>query len=78
MCTRTTAVCACWCAECDTEYPAHCCSCFKLGTGCCTRHRFTDIRLTRKRFATSRSLAPSSISTAAANRTYHEIQEALT
>jgi hypothetical protein len=33
------------------------------------RHRFADIRDTRKRFAISRSLAPASISSAAANRT---------
>ena len=33
------------------------------------RHRFADIRDTRKRLATSRSLAPASISSAAANRT---------
>ena len=33
------------------------------------RHRFTDIRDTRNRFATSRSLAPPSIISAAASRT---------
>jgi len=33
------------------------------------RHRFTDIRDTRNRRATSRSLAPPSIRSAAANRT---------
>jgi hypothetical protein len=33
------------------------------------RHRFADIRLTRNRFATSRSLAPASIKSAAASRT---------
>ena len=33
------------------------------------RHRFTDIRDTRNRFATSRSLTPASISSAAASRT---------
>ena len=33
------------------------------------RQRFADIRVTRKRFATSRSLAPASIRSAAANRT---------
>jgi hypothetical protein len=33
------------------------------------RHRFADIRHTRNRFATSRSLAPASISSAAASRT---------
>jgi hypothetical protein len=33
------------------------------------RHRFADIRDTRNRFATSRSLAPASISSAAASRT---------
>ena len=34
------------------------------------RHRFTDIRDTRNRFATSRSLAPASIISAAASRTF--------
>ena len=33
------------------------------------RHRFADIRVTRNRVAISRSLAPASISSAAANRT---------
>jgi len=33
------------------------------------RHRFTDIRDTRNRRATSRSLAPASISSAVASRT---------
>ena len=33
------------------------------------RHRFADIRVTRNRCATSRSLAPASINSAAANRT---------
>jgi len=33
------------------------------------RHRFADIRDTRNRRATSRSLAPASISSAAASRT---------
>ena len=33
------------------------------------RHRFTDIRDTRKYFATSRSLAPASINSAADSRT---------
>jgi len=34
------------------------------------RHRFADIRLTRSRLATSRSLAPASIISAASSRTF--------
>jgi hypothetical protein len=38
-------------------------------TASARRQRFADIRVTRKRFTTSRSLTPASISSAAANRT---------